>query len=142
MTTVLPDYIAGIIALMKDNGDIKDLVGTDVYGMELPRAEVNNMAQKLIVVSSVGGDPVYHHMKLTWNIVEVRCYGETYYEAWRLHNAAHAFFKGLNRVTYDTLLLHTAIPVNGPITLQDPKFEWPVVLSTWRLLAAEAAVTT
>lgn len=141
MATVVPDLLSGIVALMRADVNISDMVGTKVYGMELPRREINSMPQKLIIVSTIGGWPQYGHMQLNRNIVEVRCFGEDYKAAWEVYTATHLFFKNLNRQVYDTLLVHAATPVNGPISLQDPRFEWPNMLTTWRLLVAEAPVT-
>lgn len=139
--TVLPDYIAGIIGIMLADSDINTLVGNKIYGLVFPRDEINNMPQNMITVASIGGTPIFNHMQLNFNVIEVRCYGSTYYEAWRVHIATHSLLKNISRQTHDKLLVHSVLPVNGPISLRDPEFEWPNVLSTWRLFVAEAPVT-
>lgn len=139
--SAVADPIKGLTTFLKADATIAALVAARVFGEELPKSETASMPRKCIVVepsgpgSLGGGYQEYGDLR-----VDLRCYGETPYEARRLQRAAYGALKALRRKVHSGVLLHWAIRSGGPIGLRDPDTDWPFVFESYQVLVAEVEV--
>lgn len=139
---MIPDRLAALIDYLTEHPDIDALVDGRVYGRTIPREDTNSMPRKCITLSLVAGSPGrFTLLKVSSSRMDVRCYGETDTEAMAVHLAVFEVLKNLERLAHGDTLIHRASPEIGMFPHQDPDIpEWPVVFSSWELLAAEVAI--
>ncbi len=140
----MTDVIGALVTFL-NTGDVNTLTGGRVYGGDLDEAEVPNMPRAALVVAYAGGGTLgvgaNSYLRVGEIRVDLRCYGETPYEADRIHRAAHGLMKHMRRDVVSSVLLHHAVNSGGPLQLRDPKTDWPFVLRTYMVTAAETAVS-
>jgi hypothetical protein len=139
--TAIADPIAAVVAMLKADAGVIAAASTRVYGGELPRAQSDDQPRKALVVKAVGGgslDPGYQR----WgdHRLDVIAYGETPHEAYELWRTAHAPLKDLARSKHAGTVLFWARPAGGPVAMRDADTDWPIVVSSWQVLASEVPV--
>ena len=140
--TAISDAKGALIAHLKTDSALSALVGTRIYGDELPRADTDNMPRKAVVLTpSGGGMPPYAQatMQLEVQRYDVFCYGETLFQANAVRRAIHGALRAMQTVTISSVLLHWARPDGGTITGRDPVTDWPVVWNSWQVMSDERA---
>ena len=141
---MIQDPVKAIIDVLKANAAITTLVGTRVFGIELPQAEAASMPRKAIVVKPSGGagfgvgerDYIEHSAPR----MDVFSYGETPFEAAKVRREVYDVLKQLNRTVINTTLIHWVNPAGGLIHLRDADTDWPFVFESFQVFAAERAV--
>jgi hypothetical protein len=144
---------------MSAQADILDAVATWLDGEmsipveypSLPRSADDAMPFKTLVVTPGGnagsaGDRSY--IPVARLRADLRCYGETEYQAMRVYREAAALLKGLKRQTVTCgptgeevgVVLDNAILSAGPLALTDPDTKWPFVYATWGVHGSEIEV--
>lgn len=125
---------------LKADSDLAALVGARVFGGELDRRENPSMPRACVVVQPSGGgflgleNQVYGDGR-----VDVDCYGATAWQAWQVYLAAEAALMSLEREVYASVLLHWAKPSSRGSQGRTPDLDWPIVLSSWQVLAGRVA---
>lgn len=140
--------VGALISYLLAQSEVAALVGTRVFGMELPDVEATSMPRKCVLINSAGaavfGMAARSEIPLDSRTKDVRCYGETPYEASRVYNAVNLALKRLRRrlVTppggLGAVLLYSATKIGGPAALREPETEWPVLFSSYNVLVADA----
>jgi len=141
---MIQDSIKAIIDILKADAGITTLVGTRVFGLELPQAEAANMPRKAIVIQPSGGagfgvgerDYIEHSAPR----IDVFSYGETPFEAGRVRREVYDVLKQLKRTVINSTLVHWANPAGGPLPLRDPDTDWPLQFESFQVFFAERAV--
>ncbi len=138
----IPNPIVAIVTFLKADATLAALVGTKVFGAELPNTETENMPQLCVVVSPAGGSGPGSNSNLSFMSLrlDLKCYGTTPLTAWSVYLAVRDALKGLEGSVKDTVLLYDASIEGGPINLRDADLEWPLVLGTFNLRVSETAV--
>jgi hypothetical protein len=127
------DPIGAVISYLNSQPGIINLVESRVYGLELPKADAENMPQQSIVINPAGGIGQASFIETFKIRLDFFCYGETPYDAWRVYLALHIVLKQMDRnVTASTLLL-SFIHSAGPFPSRNTLAEWPVIIDTWIL---------
>ncbi len=142
--TQITDSKGALIAHLKTDTDLSALVGTRIFGDELPRDEADSMPRKAVVLTPSGGSmPPYTQatMQLEAQTYDVFCYGETLFQANAVRRAVQGALRAIQAITKSSVLLHWARPAGGSISGQDPVTNWPVVWNSWQVLSDERAVT-
>lgn len=136
---MIPDSLGAIVNFLKADAGVASLVGTRVFGGELPRAETDSMPRAAIVVRPAGGLGTFGQAFQEYGDrrVDVRCYGTTPSAADAVYRHVHPALKQLSRVKQGSVLLHWARPAGGPLTLRDQDTDWPFTFCAWQVLAAE-----
>lgn len=146
----VPDPIAAVVAFLAADADVAALVGTTtirgalvarVFGAAIPAEEAAQMPRPAIAVSAAGGVAVGGYVRLQRPRIDVKCYGRTHHEAMAVHLAAYAALRYLYRRAQGAAFLHNAVLVGGPLELVDPHTDWPLVSSTWNVLASDLALS-
>jgi len=135
------DAIGALIALLKADGTISALLSTRVYGLELPRADSDNMPRKAIVINSAGGIGESSYRDIFKYRLDFVCYGETpfeAYETWRtLRSVLREIEKGVTSSTYIYSAEHSA----GPFSFRDAETKWPHTIDTWLVKVQDTIVS-
>jgi hypothetical protein len=124
------------LALLEDP-DVAELLGDRVYVERLPGAEAEAMPRAGVVLRHAGGAGAPAHARLVLLRVDVHAFGPTTYTAETAHWTVHAALRRLERRTVGGTLLHAVLPTSGARAQTDPTTEWPELVSTWALTAAE-----
>lgn len=139
-----PDAVVALVAYLRADTQVAALAAGRVYGAELPPQEAAQMPRKAVVVTAAGGGTTgpgaRSYLPLGTVRVDVRCYGETQYEAMKVWRAVHGALKRLGRCPQGEALLHAAYEEAGPLQTREPEVGWPLVLSVWEALVAEMAI--
>lgn len=134
------DVLKAAVAFLKADSDVSGLLGTRVYGLELPASEIPNMPRQSCVLKLAGGPTNIGgttYLQAGQHRIDVFNYGGTGIDAVALQRATHDALKELDRTVQGDTLLHWAHQSSGPIWLRDPDGDWPVVVESWLVLAAE-----
>lgn len=136
------DPVLGIITKLKANASIAGMVAARVFGDELPGSETASMPRKCIVVEPAGGSQSFGRAYQDYSDgrFDIRCYGETPYQAGVLARAVHTAMKHLDREVHAGVLLHWAIRSGGPLSLRDPDANWPFRFESYQVLASEKEI--
>ena len=135
------DPIAALVTFLKADAAVAALVGTRVYGGELPRSEVDLMPRAVVVVKPAGGPGGRAYMKFAQPRIDVDCYAATVPDSWVVHLAVRDALKHMRRNVTGTVLLHSADVSSDGVTARDPDTDWPVTVSSYLLSVAEVAAS-
>ncbi len=138
--TQIVDARAAVIAILKADTDTAALVGTRVFGDELPRDETDDMPRKAVVISPAGGAALSYTtatLPLEAQRLDVFCYGETLFQAEAVRRAVYGALKAVEREIAANVLVHWIRPAGGAMAGRDPNADWPVKWNSWQLLADE-----
>lgn len=141
MTLAIVDTLTPIVTILKADGDIAALVGTKVFGTDLPRDQstfIEGKATKAIVVSPrAGGDipSVSRFNPLETRGLDVFCYGETLIEADVVRRTVFATLKNIDRDVASGVLVHWCLPAGGAASGKDSETDWPVYWNSWQMMA-------
>lgn len=136
--TAVPDPVAAFVSFLKDDPDTVALVGTRVYGGELPTPVQKQMPLRCVVLQPSGGGASGRGWLTVLGLrLDVRCYATRPDEAMAVYLAVHGALKQMRRNVQDGTVLHWAAPVSSAMSLRDPDAEWPFVLSVWETLSGE-----
>ena len=142
---MIPDPISGLAAFLKADAAVAALVGTRVFGLELPRTETDFMPRQAVVLNAAGGGSVgpgaNDRVEIQRVRVDVFCYGETPFEAAALRLTVHEAVKQMTTNIKNNMVLHDAVLSGGPIALRDRETNWPISMESWIVTASELAAT-
>lgn len=135
--TAIVDALKPVLTILLADSDVLALVGTRVFGEELPRDETDSMPRKAVVIDQNGGAAPGYATTLPLEVqrLDVFCYGETIFEAGRVRRAVFGALKGITRQVTDGVLIHWVNPAGGAITGRDPDADWPVHWNSWVMSA-------
>lgn len=136
------DPIEALVAYLKADAGVATLVGTRVFGEELPPAEAVSMPRKAVVLQASGGPSLMAGSYVKHDTVRVDAfsYGETRYQAAQLRLAVREAFKIMRRVVYADTLLHWANDAGGLVGDRDRDALWPRVFQSFQVFYAEEKV--
>lgn len=136
---MFPDPLVAIRTVLLADPEVATYVDTRVFVAELPVGETPHMPRGAVVLSEAGGRGSRGFARIGDTRVDVRSYGADFIEAWRVHAAVHEVLKQLRRSRVGDALLYTVTVEGGPLRLREPQVEWPLVLRTYGVTAAELA---
>lgn len=146
-----PDYLGALKTALLLDAAVAAASAGRVYVGELPRESgavsfASLMPRAAVLVQPAGGSPERGYARLSYPRIDVRSYGRTPNEAWRLSLVVHDYLKNLARKvaaassTGERALIHDATPVSGGSLLRDADGDWPMALRTYELVVSETAV--
>lgn len=137
------DVIAALVSFLKADAGVAALVGTRVFGLELPAAEAGSMPRKAVLLQASGGVSLTAGTFAEHDTqrIDAHAYGETPFEAARLRRAVKDALKPLRRQVVDQVLIHWVEPAGGWATLRDPDADWPDAFQSFQAFFAEPAAT-
>lgn len=139
---------ATIILLKADAGVSSEVSGRVYYDAESFRQNVQNMPQKAISIARSGGLEDRGYSANTTERLDLRCWGETEREAWRVHQAASTMLKNFvpkelfQLVDDPKIKVFNYVRQGGPNELRDPDEGWPFVWSSWLVKFSTVAINS
>jgi hypothetical protein len=136
--TELPDYIAAIIARLREVPALAELSGS-----LLITGEMRDLATRRwgIYIGKTGGDESRPYTPILNATIEARCYGPNKYESMRLYRRLKPALEPTDRTGCGFVRAGCAIldihQTGGPQEMIDPTDDAPFVLSRWRAMVAE-----
>lgn len=139
--TVTTDPIAAVLRFLKADTDTAEMVGTRVFGGELPDSENASQPRASVVLRNAGGGvmPIssQSYVRVNDMRIDAYAYGATPNQAFRVYRCLAGALKQMTRNVQGHTLLHWANPSGGAHSLVEPETEWPFTLSTWQVFYAE-----
>lgn len=133
----MQDVLAALIVHLKTVATITALVGTRVFGGELPEGEAKYMPRKCIVLRSVGGLVEFRTHREQKPRVDSFCYGETYHEAGKVDGVLTDALFVIRRVDVNNTLLYSVGFSAGPRQGKEPDAGWRYVTRSAIVRAGE-----
>lgn len=131
------DVTGALRTFLLANSGVSTLT-TDVFGYELDDI---TMPAKAVVIQPSGGTPLAAgYARIASQRFDLKCYGETPYQAGLLMDAVHDALKQMVRTTVGDALLHCAEFAGGRVNSREPRLEWPFVFESFQVFFAESAV--
>lgn len=132
------DPVAGVVAYLKADAGMAALLGTRVFGGELPADEAQFMPRKALVVKPSGGISLTagSHAEHDTGRFDLFGFGETPHEAARVADAGALAMKRLRRSVWAGTLLHWAQSAGGASSGREPGTEWPRSFRSYQLFYA------
>lgn len=131
--------LAALAGYLREDSSLEAILAERIFAQTLPGSEADAMPRPAAVLRSAGGPGSPRHAPLLYVRLDAVSYGRTFLEAdsvgWTLWSALNA----VNRVTTGGTILHGLVSTGGPVAVRDPDTEWPQVVSSWTLMAAEEA---
>jgi len=138
----VPNPVVALRTMLLADAGVSAIVGTDVFGVELPKDITPNMPKAALVIKpGAGGMPGMGCARLGGSNIEFWSYGADPLEAYTLALAAYEALKFFNRVVFDNTLLHNAVPLTTGISFRDDETDWPVQMQPFLVMVGETAVT-
>ena len=137
----VPDIVGALVVLLKADAGIAALVGARVFGLELPRAEVNAMPRTSVIVRPSGGvSAVGGYVEAAAERVDAISWGATPYEASGVSLAVLVAMKRARRrvitVAGTGVLIHSAEEAGGRLSIRDAETNWPAMTQAFQVLYA------
>lgn len=135
----MSDVIGALRDYLLSEGDVTTLTGARIYGGSIKDTDVAAMPRATVILSPAGGGLLGNaYQDYGDTRVDVDCYGEDSFQAYALYLAVYAALKHLRRtIAGDQVLLHWARASSKGTEARDPETDWPLVTSSWQVLAAE-----
>lgn len=137
--------LPGIKDFLEADATVAALVGTKIYGGELPNSEVANMPQDCVVIHLAGGGAAPRIGASTIPIsrprYDFKCYGQTVLTAMQLYAAVHSALRCLTQQVINNTVLYAAIMEAGPVNLRDADGQWPFVFAVYTIASADDTAT-
>ncbi|MCP5004697.1 MAG: hypothetical protein GY941_12280 [Planctomycetes bacterium] len=137
----IQDVISALIIYLKAQSDISTLLGTRVFGLELPKSESVSMPLKAIVIVDSGSVRAADYSDISNARLDFRCYGETPFEARLVYRTLTPLLRELEKSVTDSTFLYSAVHTAGPFPFRDTETDWPVTIDTWLVSMQETIVT-
>lgn len=138
---LLADIVTAIVDLLKADAAIAALVGTRVFGGELPPDEAKAMPRDAIVIQPSGGVPFQPASRIMAEAqrLDVVAYGATPLAAATLRQAAHKVLVAIVRQLSAGLLVHWVQAAGGYLSARDRDGAWPYAFQSFQALYSEPA---
>ena len=144
----VPDILAATVLFLKADADVAALIDTRVYYEEVPkqqakawgRGDTANVQQAVVLrrsgaISTDKGRVGWQRQRM-----DAFCYGPTPFRAAEVELAVYNALKQMERNLKGDCLLQDAEVSGGALTIREPDTEWPLVLRSYVVTAAELAV--
>lgn len=135
-TGPLTDVVTAIVDLLKADAGVAALVGTRVFGGELPPAEAASMPRNAIVIQPSGGTPFKPAslVKAEAQRLDVVAYGATPLEAASLRAVAGRVLVLTVRRLVSGVLVHWVQSAGGYLAGRDRDGQWPFAFQSFQAL--------
>jgi hypothetical protein len=129
---------AGLVAFLRADAALAALVGTRVFGSELPPAETAAMPRRALVLRASGGVSLTGDSFLEHDTqrIDAFAFGATPLEAAQVMRAAAAALRNLRRSVHAGVLIHWVNSAGGSAAGREPTTEWPRQFQSFQVFFA------
>lgn len=139
--TLIQDGIGALITYLTAQSAISTLLGTRVFGLEVPASEADDMPRKAIVINNAGGIGEASSIDVYQHRFDFICYGETPFEAYEVWRTLRTELRDMERNVTSSTFLYNAVHSAGPFSFRDQPTTWPVTIDTWLVMIQDTIVT-
>ena len=132
----MQDVITALITYLGTQSGVTDLVGTRIYGGELPEDDVAEMPRKAVILRSAGGIEEFRTARIQDQRIDVFSYGDGYIEAGQVDRAVADALIAIRRNEVESTILHSA-GYGGAFQLKEPDTGWHYIVRTATIKAGE-----
>ncbi len=137
----IQDVISALVTYLKAQSDISTLLGTKVFGLELPKSESVSMPHKAIVIVDSGSVRAADYSDISNARLDFRCYGKTPFAARLVYRTLTPILRDLEKSVTGATFLYSAVHTSGPYPVRDVETDWSVTIDTWMVAMQETIVT-
>jgi hypothetical protein len=125
-----------IVALLKGDAGLDALTAGRIYGVEIDEADLgpDKTPARKVIVCRLNGAVSNASVPFTEYRVSLRCYGESWIEAYRVWSTVADFLKVARPARVGSAYFQRARPGTGPFEYVDPDLEWPYLIGEWQVL--------
>lgn len=131
------EIIVGLVDYLKADAGVAALVGTRVYGVEIPPTQVDSMPQKAVMVRPEGGNPRPGTLPIARPRYDLWSTAETFLEAIEVDAAVFDALETLRREDISNVFLHCVLPAHGHRATREPTTGWRAVVRAATVIADE-----
>jgi len=138
-----PDIVAAVVTFLLSQREVTALVGSHVYGAELPRdlpaSGAGMPVQSIVIQAAPGafGALRRSYVRAGHQRIDVRCYGDTPETAMQVYRAVHPVLKQAGQFVQGSTLIYSINQEIGAFTTREPDSRWPVTICSYDVFAAE-----
>ena len=132
----MQDVITALITYLGTQSGVTDLVGTRIYGGELPEADVSEMPRKCVILRSAGGIEEFRTARIQSQRIDVFSYGDGYLAAGQVDQAVADALIAIRRNEVESTILHSAGD-GGAFQLKEPDTGWRYIVRTATIKVGE-----
>ncbi len=136
------NIISALRVFLLADETLNALVGTRVFGLDLPKTEAAYMPRQCVVLKPSGG-PAFQPgstIEHAYQRIDTFSYGETPFEAGIVRDAVHDTLRLLRRGSVGGTLIHWVQTAGGWTSQRDADADWPVAFQSFQAFyALEAA---
>lgn len=129
----IPDPIQEIRTLLLADADVASLVGTNVFGDELPESVRETMPAPVVVLLDAGGPGRVSMNLYRRTRIDTLCYGQTLSQSAQLHRYVREVLETMDRPTGT---LFTAETSSDGTNRRDPVTQWPLCIASYLVMSA------
>ncbi|MBB99190.1 MAG: DUF3168 domain-containing protein [Rhodobacteraceae bacterium] len=139
----MADPVRALRELLKANADVAALVGSRVFGGELPAAETKSMPRAAIVLRPSGGASLTagSYARHDTQRIDLLAHGATPMEADALARLCRVIVCDIRRQVVEGCLIHWVDVAGGLSAERDRDAYWPVALQSFQIFHALEAVS-
>ena len=134
------DIAKAVRGYLLADATLSALVSTRVFVGPVPKEQASSMPKACVAMRMAGGPESRDYVALTNQRFDVFCYGANEIGAVEVQRAVQDSLKYLSRYVQGDTLLHGANPSGAIGPIQDMDTNWPVVIQSFMVLAAEVAI--
>ncbi len=140
---ITQDGLGALITLLKADSTISALIGTRIFGEELPETETVNMPRQCIVIQHAGSRRGNSYIDIKKIRLDFFCYGVTLKEAGEVHRTLESVLRDLERTVTSSTVLYQAEHSAGPFYARNREAafltntNWPMLVDTWLIKMQE-----
>jgi hypothetical protein len=135
------DWLSDLVTYLLADDTVDAQVSGRGYKVEMrSKSDLEAMPRKAFVINRSGGNSD-DYLPVGTERMDVYHYGANYGEAHEVRRAVHTALKSINRLFQGTTLIYSVTHSSGPNDVRFPSDEWPATIDTWKVNAAEVAVT-
>ncbi len=135
------DLVLATNTILKANATVAALIGTRAFRTVLPKAEAQFMPRYALVTRRAPGTGGFGgYLELERAALDIWTHGATDKQADTLYQAVREALKQARRQVVGSVLVHGFEAVGSPSSDRPRDTpQWPVVFSSWSVIASEAA---
>lgn len=116
---------------------VTDLVGTRIWGGEIPPKQIKDMPRKAIILRYAGGLEEFRTHREQKPRMIVFSYGEGYFQAGQVDRAVADVLIEIRRLDVSDTLIYSVAYAGGPRQMKEPDTGWRYVTRTITVRAGE-----
>ena len=132
------DDIKSLIEILEGDSEIIEAqIHHRIFGGQIPERSQDAPRQRAVLLKYAGGSPIGGYVKLRRFRLDVVYYGASLSEADTVYRTVHPVLRAINGRVQCGVIIHSLTEESGPISMIEPKTNWPCINTSWQVLSAD-----